>query len=723
MTSLVAQPDSDCTKEEASSEPSIEAIPEKASHTTSNSASHHTKTMAAEAAQPLASLQEASADTTPQNNLPAALTKQVDASTPPAKDRLSPMESPEPAEVNGTTAEDRVKGPGNSATAAGTSESKTASAAAVKTKKKEDKSIENILPALSSLNSPEEKLAALCKKYADLHEEHRVVQTSFKSQQRKMTVDQREKDKLLAEHIKAAKVNSKLESLCRELQKQNKTVKEESILRQKEEEEKRKEISLAHAAVIMKEQEEKHLMEKELLHLDIDAQLSKYKERYEEFQGTINNSNDLFKKLKSEMDKMGKRIKKLEKEGAQWRAKWEASNKALLDMAEEKTRSDKEKQLLQTKIIKLELLCRALQGEQHGNKSTSPQPPPSSTNCSKPVPSSAPQDTTGPTTTTTTTSSQASTTVTPPNTPEENTSRASPNPDSPAASLPTPSLPTGQNGPVSPASSLPVPSSSTEEEAESELAGQGESCTTASTETSQSSSPDDSSVSAAAEITTTQQSDQAEASSSSSAPDQSVSPSAENEAHILSARKKLQASDPSNPASLPSTVNLLEIQGMVLGLVGGGLRPASTALDFCVYCLAMYPQHQDTLVREIFALTPKLPQCAVNHFAYANDPRDRVARTCLEDCLVGGVQFRFSKAERQNRHPYTFIPFGAGPRMCVARRLGLLQVKVAIVSLLQRFKVIQCLLTSDPLTLTFKPFLCPKDGVWVNFELRSAGGR
>ena len=32
---------------------------------------------------------------------------------------------------------------------------------------------------------------------------------------------------------------------------------------------------------------------------------------------------------------MGKRIKKLEKEGAQWRAKWENSNKALLDMAEE----------------------------------------------------------------------------------------------------------------------------------------------------------------------------------------------------------------------------------------------------------------------------------------------------------------------------------------------------------------------------------------------------
>ncbi|KAL8577315.1 hypothetical protein ACOMHN_048369 [Nucella lapillus] len=240
-------------------------------------------------------------DTTPQNNLPAALTKQVDASTPPAEDRLSPMESPELAEVNGTTAEDRVKGPGNSATAAGTSESKTVSAAAVKTKKKEDKSIEHrahILRSLSSLNSPEEKLIALCKKYADHLLEHQFLQTS---QQRKMTVDQQEKDQLQAEHIKAVKAQSKLESMCRDLHKQNKAVKEESILRQKEEEEKRKEMSikfqiekltkqeelesrelklasrelelsetkvalsetkLAHATAIMKEQ--KHLREKEL---------------------------------------------------------------------------------------------------------------------------------------------------------------------------------------------------------------------------------------------------------------------------------------------------------------------------------------------------------------------------------------------------------------------------------------------------------------------------
>ena len=47
---------------------------------------------------------------------------------------------------------------------------------------------EHILKALSSLQTTEEKLAALCKKYADLHEDHRVLQTTSKQNQRKLTV-------------------------------------------------------------------------------------------------------------------------------------------------------------------------------------------------------------------------------------------------------------------------------------------------------------------------------------------------------------------------------------------------------------------------------------------------------------------------------------------------------------------------------------------------------
>ena len=53
----------------------------------------------------------------------------------------------------------------------------------------------------------------------------------------------REKDQLQNEHSKAVLAKSKLESLCRELQRHNKLVKEESSARAKEEEEKRKQVT------------------------------------------------------------------------------------------------------------------------------------------------------------------------------------------------------------------------------------------------------------------------------------------------------------------------------------------------------------------------------------------------------------------------------------------------------------------------------------------------
>ncbi|GFS22024.1 alpha-taxilin-like, partial [Elysia marginata] len=306
-----------------------------------------------------------------------------------------------------------------------------------KQKKKEDKGIEYILRALNSLQTPEEKLAALCKKYADLNEEHRVLQTSFKTQQRTMTVVMREKDQLQADHTRAMMAKSKLESLCRELQKHNKIIKEESIKRAKEDDEKRKEISaqfnntigeiqtqmnenternsklrqenenlaaqlkafinsielrdqqvekiqkhhelekklfeakLKQAEAVLAENSEKNNKERELVMLKlaevnkknavVEAQLNMYKERYAAFEALTDNIG----KYKSEMDKMTKRIKKLEKDGLQWKTKWENSNKALIEQMDARSKSEKETLTYAQKVRKLESLCRALQAELH----------------------------------------------------------------------------------------------------------------------------------------------------------------------------------------------------------------------------------------------------------------------------------------------------------------------------------------------------------------------
>ncbi|XP_061176596.1 alpha-taxilin-like isoform X1 [Saccostrea echinata] len=309
-----------------------------------------------------------------------------------------------------------------------------------KSKKKEDKTIDHILRALSSLQTTEEKLAALCKKYADLHEEHRVLQSTHKQHQRKLAMVTREKDQLQTEHTKAVMAKSKLEGLCRELQKHNQVIRQESLQRAREEDEKRKEISNKFQSTIseiqqqMTDHHDRNLklreenqelagklkkfieqyevrekqVEKVMQHRELEqkladakleqanaylaeeqekcrkehlvaaenakraalleTQLAMYKERYEEFQSTINRSNDMFQKFKTEMEKMTKRIKKLEKDGAAWKNKWENANKALLEMAEEKQLYDKEKPLLLNKIQKLESLCRAMQAERLGRK-------------------------------------------------------------------------------------------------------------------------------------------------------------------------------------------------------------------------------------------------------------------------------------------------------------------------------------------------------------------
>ncbi|XP_028935417.2 gamma-taxilin, partial [Ornithorhynchus anatinus] len=138
-----------------------------------------------------------------------------------------------------------------------------------------------LMQALNTLSTPEEKLAALCKKYADLLEESRNVQKQMKILQKKQAQIVKEKVHLQSEHSKAILARSKLESLCRELQRHNKTLKEENTQQAREEEERRKEAT-AHFQITLNE---------------IQAQLE---------QHDIHNA-----KLRQENIELGEKLKKL----------------------------------------------------------------------------------------------------------------------------------------------------------------------------------------------------------------------------------------------------------------------------------------------------------------------------------------------------------------------------------------------------------------------------
>ncbi|XP_064183129.1 gamma-taxilin isoform X1 [Anguilla rostrata] len=319
-----------------------------------------------------------------------------------------------------------------------------------KTKEKKGlgKEVLLLMQALNALASPEEKLAALCKKYADLLEESRSMQKQMKVLQKKQSQIVKEKIHLQGEHSKAILARSKLESLCRELQRHNKTLKEENTQKSREYEERRKEATLhfqmtlneievqmeqhnvhnsklrqenaelaeklkklieqyelreehidkvfkhkelqqqlvdaklLRTTELMREVEEKHQRERDFLlkeatesrhkcevmkaqESQLKQQLSLYMDKFEEFQTTLAKSNEVFTTFRQEMEKMTKKIKKLEKETMLWRTKWENNNQALLQMAEEKTVRDKHYKALQAKLERLENLCRALQRERN----------------------------------------------------------------------------------------------------------------------------------------------------------------------------------------------------------------------------------------------------------------------------------------------------------------------------------------------------------------------
>ncbi|KAK2584586.1 hypothetical protein KPH14_006947 [Odynerus spinipes] len=113
-----------------------------------------------------------------------------------------------------------------------------------KSRKREmKKAAEQFLEAVNDVQTLEEKWDVMCKKYSEIMDDNKRLLLNLKQSEKKIMLLQREKEQFQSERNKALLTRKRLENLCRELQKQNKAVKEECLLRLKREEEKRKEVS------------------------------------------------------------------------------------------------------------------------------------------------------------------------------------------------------------------------------------------------------------------------------------------------------------------------------------------------------------------------------------------------------------------------------------------------------------------------------------------------
>ncbi|CAG2119242.1 unnamed protein product [Medioppia subpectinata] len=168
----------------------------------------------------------------------------------------------------------------------------------------------------------------------------------------------------------------------------------------------------------------------------------------------------------------------------------------------------------------------------------------------------------------------------------------------------------------------------------------------------------------------------------------------------------------------------------------GGFETTATTLSYCVYELALNPDIQDRLVKETkeafnentadidYETLCRLPllDAVISETLRHYTPFVRLEREAMEDVVLtagsDGFQLKIEKGiltqipvyaihhdpdyfpdpfafkpERflpENRHnikPYTYLPFGSGPRNCIGMRFALLEVKLALVQMIQQFRV------------------------------------
>ncbi|XP_049963996.1 probable cytochrome P450 6a14 [Schistocerca serialis cubense] len=80
---------------------------------------------------------------------------------------------------------------------------------------------------------------------------------------------------------------------------------------------------------------------------------------------------------------------------------------------------------------------------------------------------------------------------------------------------------------------------------------------------------------------------------------------------------------------------------------------------------------------------------------------------------------RFSEEQKAQRHPYVYLPFGEGPRICIGMRFGLVQTKVGLINILSRYSVEPSEKSVRHLSLEPRAFLMtPKGGIQLRLSKR-----
>ncbi|XP_054166701.1 cytochrome P450 3A14-like [Oppia nitens] len=210
--------------------------------------------------------------------------------------------------------------------------------------------------------------------------------------------------------------------------------------------------------------------------------------------------------------------------------------------------------------------------------------------------------------------------------------------------------------------------------------------------------------------------------------------------------------------------HLTELEIMAQGWIFfiAGYETTATTLSFCIYELAVNPKVQEKLYEEIktamdsngeinYNVLTKLPflDSVLSETLRYYPPLHRLDRRAVTDYKLGDTgiqlfagqeveipvyaihhsnefypnahQFDPDRFMPENRHkiiPYTYLPFGAGPRNCIGMRFALMEAKLALVQIVRRFRFFRSQQTAVPIEFRTVTRMCSAKQLVVGIEKR-----
>ena len=204
-----------------------------------------------------------------------------------------------------------------------------------------------------------------------------------------------------------------------------------------------------------------------------------------------------------------------------------------------------------------------------------------------------------------------------------------------------------------------------------------------------------------------------------------------------------------------------EVTAQSVTFLIAGFETTGNTLCSTAYFLATYPEVQDRIIQEVdealessgskplYDVVQKMPYLdqVISEVLRLCGPAFSLLRGCEEETAIKGVRFpkgidvnipayvlhrdpevwdnplefnpeNFSPEAKEKRSPYSYLPFGTGPRQCIGMRFALLEIKLGLLEILRRFKFERAPETVTTLEHRAVALMAPKDIIYVKIKAR-----